>query len=75
MLERDIYSNMFKYLQDTNMTYTEHLMCATRYGVKMQIASLKCFIHGFIPCLYEDVVSSFVDDLHEELTKRGRINR
>lgn len=54
---------MFKHLKENNITYLNHLKRAIKYSIKLGISSIKCFIHGILPCCFEDAATKTCKDI------------
>ena len=46
-------------------TYGEHFFQANRFAFRMFTASIACFIHGLIPCLFVKTGSNAIQQLNE----------
>lgn len=54
-------------------TYTEHMMVASSFGLRLFLASLACFVHAVLPFLFERTGSSTIQLLHGQMiTNRMR---
>lgn len=51
-------------------SYFEHMGVATRFGAKMVAGGLACFIHGFVPALFERTGSGTVKRLYSDMVAR-----
>jgi hypothetical protein len=49
-------------------TYGEHFIFATRFGLKMIIGGIACFVHGFLPFLCVRTGSRTVLALYGKMT-------
>ena len=58
---------MFKHLRKVNMTYSEHLLGAFSYSGELFKGSIKSFIHGIFPNLYETSTTDLVKKLSIKL--------
>lgn len=56
-----------KHPEEQCMTYFEHLKHAYYYGIQALGCSLAFFIHGIVPCLFENTGSTMVEHLHDQL--------
>ena len=50
-------------------SYLEHQRFACTFGARMVVAGLACFIHGFLPFLFQTTGSSTVLSLHERMVR------
>ena len=50
-------------------TYLEHLRFACGFGARMTTAGIACFLHGFLPFLFQTTGSRTVLALHERMTR------
>jgi hypothetical protein len=50
-------------------TYPEHLRFACRFGFRMVTGGVACFMHGFLPFLFQTTGSRTVLGLHERMTR------
>jgi hypothetical protein len=48
-------------------TYTEHMLVASSFGLRLFLASLACFVHALLPFLFERTGSSTVQLLHSRM--------
>ncbi len=54
-------------------TYSEHLAMAARFGGRLLLASLACFVHALLPFLFVKTGSRMIGDLHGRMvTSRNR---
>jgi hypothetical protein len=53
-------------------TYLEHTGVAWRFGFKLLLASLACFIHGLLPFLCVTTGSSTIRALYAEMVTHRR---
>lgn len=53
-------------------TYVEHMGMASRFGFKLLLASLACFIHGLLPFLCVTTGSSTIRALYGEMVTHRR---
>jgi uncharacterized protein DUF6356 len=53
-------------------TYSEHLLHAGCFGVRMVLAGFACLIHAVFPFLFERTGSRAIGELNERMTSRRR---
>ncbi|MFQ5784489.1 MAG: DUF6356 family protein [Alphaproteobacteria bacterium] len=53
-------------------TYTEHMGVAISFAARMALASVACFIHGFLPFLFVKTGSSSIEVLYERMVANRR---
>ena len=51
-------------------TYFEHHRTALSFSASLLSAGAKCFIHAFIPCLFQQSASRSIAVLHDRMNKR-----
>jgi hypothetical protein len=51
-------------------SYTEHLLHAGCFGVRMMLAGFACLIHAVFPFLFERTGSRAIGELNERMTSR-----
>jgi hypothetical protein len=56
-----------KHPEEQKMTYFEHLKHACSYSVQAFGCSLVFMVHGFVPCLFEKIGSTMIQDLYSKL--------
>ena len=55
-------------------TYSEHLVHATSFGVRMVIGGLACIVHGLLPFLFVRTGSQQITTLHSKMvTNRSKL--
>ncbi|MGI8944284.1 MAG: DUF6356 family protein [Qipengyuania sp.] len=55
-------------------SYGEHLLHATRFGLRMMLGGLACILHGVLPFLFVRTGSRQIARLHDRmLTNRSRL--
>lgn len=59
----------FEHPETVNETYFEHLIQATRFGVKMMLGGFACIIHALIPCLFMSTARNTAIELNDILVK------
>jgi len=57
--------------REVGETYGEHLVNASRFGVKMIGGGIACLIHGLLPFLFVNKGSETIKGLHKGLSKRS----
>ena len=50
-------------------TYGEHFVQAMSFSGKMFRASIACFIHGLVPCLFERTGGNAIEDLYDRMIR------
>lgn len=51
-------------------SYASHQRIALAYGASLFVASLACFIHALVPCLFERTASRTITRLHASMRAR-----
>ena len=59
-----------KHPQEVGESYPEHFGMAARFGLKMIVGGLGCFVHAIFPFLCERTGSETVKELNSTLGKR-----
>jgi len=52
-------------------TYGEHAIFASRFALRLFLASCAAAVHAVIPCLFEKTASRIVADLYAKTHNRG----
>lgn len=52
-------------------TYFEHLLAASRFGLRLVAGGAACILHGVFPFLFVRTGSELVSALHSEMSKRA----
>jgi len=58
--------------ESVDETYSEHLLSATLFALRMMAGGLACLIHGLLPFLFVQTGSSTIDDLHDRMVIKRR---
>jgi hypothetical protein len=53
-------------------TYSEHLLVATRFALRMILGGLACLVHALLPFLFERTASNCITELHQRMVARQR---
>ena len=48
-------------------TYGEHLVQASGFAGRLFVASIACFLHGLLPCLFKRTGSDAIRELHHRM--------
>lgn len=48
-------------------TYTEHMMVASTFGIRMLTAGCACMLHGLFPFLFVKTGSTTITELHDRM--------
>lgn len=68
---RQLIKRLFtKHPETVGESYFQHLRFASRSGMKMTIAGVKCMVHSVCPFLFVNAASDFVRKVHRDLTLR-----
>ena len=59
------------HLDEVGESYGEHFVHAGRFGVRMIIGGLACFVHGIFPFLCTNTGSNTIRELHRGMSKRA----
>ncbi len=63
---------MTKHLRAVGESYSEHLITASGFGLRMAVTGIACMVHGIFPFLFERTGSEMVRRLYREMvTKRA----
>lgn len=54
-----------KHLMENKMTYTGHLIFATKHGLACLKAGVYLVVHGFLPCFFSRAGSNLVEKLNK----------
>ena len=54
-----------KHLKDVNMTYSEHLLRASKFSLLFIKGSFKSLIHGIFPGVYQTAATKTIDELEK----------
>ena len=69
---RYFYKVMLAHPADVNESYTQHLLAATGFAVRLLLAAGACLVHALIPCLFTRAASRALDSLYRDVyQKRG----
>lgn len=60
------------HLKENKMTYTQHLLFASRHGTRCIYAGLLLLIHSIIPGLFAKTGSRLVADLNKSFTDHSK---
>lgn len=64
--------NIFtKHPKAMNESYSEHFVCAVRFGVTMLIGGMACIIHAFFPFLFQKTGSNLLIAMTERFINRS----
>ena len=61
--------------ESVNETYSEHLVMAGGFGLKMVVAGIACMLHGLLPFLFIKTGSKAINDLHDTMVTNRQRNR
>jgi hypothetical protein len=61
------YRVLLAHPADINETYFQHLVAACGFAARLFFASVACFIHALIPCLFERTASESLNRLYGDL--------
>ncbi|MHB1947704.1 MAG: DUF6356 family protein [Gammaproteobacteria bacterium] len=61
---------MSRHLKEVNESYFEHMLYATKYGIKMIFAGLTCIIHGLFPDIFVTTASQTMESIKNEINER-----
>lgn len=56
-------------------TYWQHLGTATRFGARLIVTGVACFVHGLLPFTFERTGSRTVETLFKQMVARRRTSR
>tara|TARA_B100000575_G_C22717749_1_gene431904 strand:- start:135 stop:317 length:183 start_codon:yes stop_codon:yes gene_type:complete len=57
-----------QHLKDRNVSYFGHMFCATKYAIKLYLASQVLLIHAIVPSLFETTASDIIKGILQETT-------
>ena len=66
-----MYNPFTKHPNLVNETYLEHMWCATKFFVKLQLLSVAALVHSIFPFLFEYTASRGVKDLNDCMKERN----
>jgi hypothetical protein len=55
-------------------TYTEHMVTASGFGMRMILAGLACMVHAFLPFLFVKTGSQQIAGLYDRMVANRRRN-
>jgi hypothetical protein len=53
-------------------SYSEHLVMASGFGLRMVLAGLACLVHGLLPFLFVRTGSDAIRELHTDMVTNRR---
>ena len=59
------------HLHEQGMNYGEHMVFAIRLGAYLLLLSLVCLIHGIMPFIWTEKVSSAIGRLHHSFQEKS----
>ena len=54
-----------KHLKEMNMSYLQHMIRALCISSILFLASACCFVHAFIPCLFDSTATTLISTIKE----------
>ena len=57
--------------REVGESYSEHLVHASGFGLRMIAGGLACLVHAVLPFVFENAGSNAVRRLHGRMTKRA----
>jgi hypothetical protein len=70
-----VYNPFTKHPQSVDETYFEHMWCACKFFVKLQLLSVAALVHSVFPFLFEFTASNGVKKLNNCLkNRREKVN-
>jgi len=67
-------SSWIKHLKENDMSYIQHFIFASYYGLICLYAGLTLILHSLFPCFYQTTGSDLVSELSKTFKKRGHID-
>ena len=65
-----MYNPLTKHPHSVNETYLEHMWCAVKFFIKLQLLSFVALVHSVFPFLFEFTASNGVKKLNNCLQNR-----
>lgn len=62
----------FDHPRSVGETYAQHFATASHFGVRLVLAGLACWVHGFIPAMFTTTGSRAVKALHNDMIANRR---
>jgi len=69
-----VYNLFTKHPNSVDETYLEHMWCACKFFVKLQLLSVTALVHSVFPFLFEYTASSGVKELNDCMKERNDTN-
>lgn len=66
----NFFKEIKKHLEENKMTYSEHYMFATFYGLLAIIAGFYLLVHALVPCLFQNAGADLVKKLSTRFNKK-----
>ena len=63
-----------RHLDENNQGYFAHMFCATKYAIKLYIASQILIVHAILPFLFETTASSIIKGILKETQSEKETN-
>ena len=61
------YDALLAHPAAVNESYTEHLVAASRFGIRLLLMAGTCFVHALVPCLFTRKASDMLHTLHDDM--------
>ena len=66
-----MYNPFTKHPNSVNETYFEHMLCACRFFIKLQLLSFAALVHSVFPFIFEFTASNGIKKLNDCMEKRN----
>ncbi len=63
-----------RHLEENNQGYFMHMFCATKYAIKLYVASQILIVHAIFPFLFETTASDIIKDILKETQREKEIS-
>jgi hypothetical protein len=61
------YNALFAHPAAVNESYSQHLMAASHFGIRLLLVAGACFVHALVPCLFTRKASDMLHRLHDDM--------
>ena len=66
-----MFNDSKKHLHDAGESYTQHLLFALSFAMKMLVAGMQCFLHALIPGIFKASGSNAIKELYNRINNRN----
>lgn len=66
-MNKFIYNALLAHPAEVNETYSQHLLAASRFALRLWLAAAACLIHALVPCFFTRKASDMLHNLHTDM--------